>query len=109
MMGCRTQVWTTDVAVPLSRLTECVVETQKDIDASGIPAPIVGHLGDGNFHVFILLRPDVPDDLRRAEALNSRLIQRSMRMDGTCTGEHGVGIGKRIYLEQELGSDTIHV
>lgn len=104
-----TQVWTTDVAVPLSRIVECLVETQKDIDSSGIIAPIVGHLGDGNFHAFILLRPDVPEDLRRADALNTRLMQRAMAMDGTCTGEHGVGVGKREHLLAELGSETIDV
>ena len=95
--------WPTDVCVPISRLTECIVETKRDIEASGLTAPIVGHVGDGNFHTNILVDPDKPDDLRRAEAFNSRLVDRALKMGGTCTGEHGIGFGKIGFLEREHG------
>ena len=94
---------TTDVCVPISRLADCVVETQADIAASGLLAPIVGHVGDGNFHVCVVLRPDDPAELERAKALNARLVSRALGMDGTCTGEHGVGLGKCEFLAQEHG------
>ncbi len=95
--------WPTDVCVPISRLTECIVETKRDIEASGLMAPIVGHVGDGNFHTSILVDPDNPEDLRRAEAFNDRLVERALKMGGTCTGEHGVGTGKIAFLEREHG------
>ena len=95
--------WPTDVCVPISRLTECIVETKRDIEESGILAPIVGHVGDGNFHTSILVDPDNPDDLSKAEAFNSRLVERALNMGGTCTGEHGIGFGKIGYLEREHG------
>ncbi len=95
--------WPTDVCVPISRLTECIVETKRDIEESGILAPIVGHVGDGNFHTSILVDPNNPDDLAKAEAFNSRLIERALNMGGTCTGEHGIGFGKIGYLEREHG------
>lgn len=93
----------TDVCVPISRLAECLLETQKDIAESGLIAPIVGHVGDGNFHLVIAVDPDDQDEMRRAEALNDRMVQRALDMDGTCTGEHGVGYGKIDYLEAEHG------
>src|SRR5688572_25204047 len=83
--------WPTDVCVPISRLTECIVETKRDIEESGILAPIVGHVGDGNFHTSILVDPESPDDLLKAEAFNNRLVERALKMGGTCTGEHGIG------------------
>jgi D-lactate dehydrogenase (cytochrome) len=95
--------WPTDVCVPISRLTECIVETKRDIEESGILAPIVGHVGDGNFHTSILVDPESPDDLLKAEAFNNRLVERALKMGGTCTGEHGIGSGKIAYLEREHG------
>ena len=88
------KAWPTDVCVPLSRLGECIAETRKDIEESGLLAPIVGHVGDGNFHVDMVLNPDDGDEVARAVALNERLVSRALSMDGTCTGEHGVGYGK---------------
>src|SRR5436190_13198585 len=95
----------TDVCVPISRLAECVVETQSDIAASGLVAPILGHVGDGNFHLTILVAD--ANDLARARALNERLIARALAMDGTCTGEHGVGQGKMGYLAAEHGKPAL--
>jgi D-lactate dehydrogenase (cytochrome) len=97
------QVWATDVCVPISRLAECIAETKKDIDASFIPAPIVGHVGDGNFHLTLVLDPNDPKDAAEAERLNSRLVARALALDGTCTGEHGVGYGKVDFLVAEHG------
>ncbi|NKN36251.1 FAD-binding protein [Agrobacterium sp. a22-2] len=93
----------TDVCVPISRLADCVAETQADIRETGLLAPIVGHAGDGNFHVLVLFDAKNPQDVARAEAFVSRLNTRALAMDGTCTGEHGVGQGKMSFLEQELG------
>jgi D-lactate dehydrogenase (cytochrome) len=81
-----------------------VRETAADIAATGLVAPIVGHVGDGNFHVAILIDMENPDEVERAEAFTGRLNRRAIEMDGTCTGEHGVGQGKMKYLEQELGA-----
>jgi D-lactate dehydrogenase (cytochrome) len=97
------QVWATDVCVPISRLAECIAETKKDIDESFLPAPIVGHVGDGNFHLTLVLDPDDPKDAAEAERLNSRLVARALALDGTCTGEHGVGYGKVDFLVAEHG------
>lgn len=93
----------TDVCVPISRLADCILETQKDIAESGLIAPIVGHVGDGNFHLVIVVDPDDADEMARAEALNERMVMRALAMDGTCTGEHGVGYGKMGFLEAEHG------
>ncbi|CAN5333018.1 FAD-linked oxidase C-terminal domain-containing protein [soil metagenome] len=93
----------TDVCVPISRLAECVTETAADLVASGLLGPIVGHVGDGNFHVQMLIDPAVPQERERAEALNHRIVQRALRMDGTCTGEHGIGFHKKAFLVEELG------
>jgi D-lactate dehydrogenase (cytochrome) len=93
----------TDVCVPISRLAECVTETQRDIEASGIMAPIVGHVGDGNFHLTLLIDMDDADEVKRAKGLSERLVERALAMDGTCTGEHGVGQGKMKYLLAEHG------
>src|SRR5215203_5488496 len=93
----------TDVCVPLSRLAECVADTQRDIAASKLIAPIVGHVGDGNFHLTLLIDRDDPAEVANAEAFGVRLIQRALKMDGTCTGEHGVGQGKMKYLLSEHG------
>ena len=97
------QLWTTDVCVPISRLAECIIETQKDVAASFLPAPIVGHAGDGNFHVVIVLNPNNPEEIEEAERLNERVVYRAMSLDGTCTGEHGIGCGKMDFLIAEHG------
>jgi D-lactate dehydrogenase (cytochrome) len=95
--------WTTDVCVPISRLADCIVETRRDLDRSFLPAPMVGHVGDGNFHLILLIDPENGDELREAERLHERLVARALEMDGTCTGEHGVGLGKRRFLAAEHG------
>ncbi|MBS4020210.1 MAG: FAD-binding protein [Dechloromonas sp.] len=99
--GC--QAVATDVCVPISRLAECIVETERDIAVSGLVAPIVGHVGDGNFHVSPLIDAGDPRDIERLEAFVARLNARALAMDGTCTGEHGIGQGKMGFLERELG------
>jgi len=100
--GC--SVMATDVCVPISRLADCIVATKKDIEDAGIVAPIVGHVGDGNFHAQLLIHPDTQEeDLRVCSEINRRLIERAISMDGTCTGEHGVGQGKINYLKAEHG------
>ncbi len=93
----------TDVCLPISKLAECVAETETDIAASGLIAPIVGHVGDGNFHVLILLDTANKDEITNAEAFVTRLNERALAMEGTCTGEHGIGQGKVAFLERELG------
>ena len=93
----------TDVCVPISRLAECVVETQQDIASAGLIAPIVGHAGDGNFHVLVLFDTDDPAEIKETEDFVGRLNARALAMDGTCTGEHGIGQGKRPYLSLEMG------
>jgi D-lactate dehydrogenase (cytochrome) len=100
--GCRS--WPTDVCVPISRLAECVTETQQDHDQAPFPICIVGHAGDGNFHVMYLLDPASQSELDDARRLNDRMVARALAMDGTCTGEHGVGYGKMKYLEAEHGA-----
>jgi D-lactate dehydrogenase (cytochrome) len=95
--------WATDVCVPISRLAECILETKRDIEASGILAPIVGHVGDGNFHLVYLLDPDDAGQHTAAEEINDRMIARALQMGGTCTGEHGIGYGKMHFLQAEHG------
>src|ERR1700689_5190922 len=99
--GC--EGWATDVCVPISRLPECIAETERDLAQSGLMAPIVGHAGDGNFHLVFLLDPKNPDEFKRAERVNARMVERAIAMDGTCTGEHGVGCGKTEFLVAEHG------
>jgi D-lactate dehydrogenase (cytochrome) len=93
----------TDVCVPISRLTECIVETAKDIAKASMPIPLFGHVGDGNFHCMVLIRPDSEADLAEAKAFNERLVDRALSMEGTCTGEHGIGSGKIKSLKKEHG------
>ena len=96
-------IWATDVCVPISRLAECVLETKRDIVENDLVAPIVGHVGDGNFHlVFVVDRSD-EDEVARANAVNERMVQRALACDGTCTGEHGIGSGKMDFLIAEHG------
>jgi D-lactate dehydrogenase (cytochrome) len=97
----------TDVCVPLSQLAACVVETQRDIAASRLTAPILGHVGDGNFHLTMLIDLADAEEVARAKALHERLIARALAMDGTCTGEHGVGQGKMAYLAAEHGEPAL--
>jgi D-lactate dehydrogenase (cytochrome) len=99
--------WTTDVCVPISRLPDCIEETRRDLDSASIPATILGHVGDGNFHVIFPIDPARPEELAEVEALNARLVERALAMDGTCTGEHGVGLGKQPWLVRELGEDAV--
>ncbi len=89
--------------MPISRLAECIAETQRDIEASKIVAPIVGHVGDGNFHLTLVIDPSNPEEKLRAEALNERMVMRALAMEGTCTGEHGIGHGKLDFLVAEHG------
>ena len=93
----------TDVCVPVSRLAECLLQTKRDLDAAGLIAPIVGHVGDGNFHVLILVNPGDAEEMARAKDVHRRMVERAIAFDGTCTGEHGIGLGKIDFLEQELG------
>jgi D-lactate dehydrogenase (cytochrome) len=99
----------TDVCVPISRLAECLSETRADIDRSGLIAPIVGHVGDGNFHAMPLVRMEDADEVRRARDFLERLSHRAMSMGGTCTGEHGVGVGKKKYMEAEHGRRSVEL
>ncbi len=103
--GCRSS--TTDVCVPISRLADCVTETAADLDKASFPYTIVGHVGDGNFHVLMLLDPDNPAEFEESEALNRRLVERAIAMEGTCTGEHGVGLHKMAFMEAEHGRDAL--
>ena len=103
------QAIATDVCVPLSRLAECVTETQREIAAHGLVAPILGHVGDGNFHLTLLVDMADPAEVKAAKILCERLVERALAMDGTCTGEHGVGQGKMKYLAGELGAPALGV
>jgi D-lactate dehydrogenase (cytochrome) len=96
-----TEVATTDVCVPVSALAACVGETRADIERTGLLAPIVGHVGDGNFHVMPLFDASSTQEPRAVQGFHDRLVERALRMDGTCSGEHGVGQGKIRYLAQE--------
>jgi D-lactate dehydrogenase (cytochrome) len=105
--GCRTV--TTDTCVPISRLAECLLDTVAEVDASGLPYYIVGHVGDGNFHVAYLIDPSLPAERETAERLNLQLVQRALRLDGTCTGEHGIGLHKMEFLVSETGAGTVEM
>lgn len=100
-----TQAWTTDVAVPMSRLAEIITDTQNDITASGLYATIVGHVGDGNFHAILMYNPET--EREAAEGVVHRMVKRALEMEGTCTGEHGIGVGKKTYLDRELGKNAV--
>lgn len=99
----------TDVCVPISRLADCVEETKKEIEALGLIAPLVGHVGDGNFHVQPLVRMDNPDEIEQVRGFISRMVERAIAMNGTCTGEHGVGQEKRRYLALEHGTEALEL
>jgi D-lactate dehydrogenase (cytochrome) len=99
----------TDVCVPISRLAECVHETMEDVKDYIAPVPLLGHVGDGNFHLMFLVDPAKPEETELAKQFNQRLVERALRLEGTCTGEHGVGMGKQASLRAELGDDVIDV
>ena len=99
--------FSTDVCVPISRLADCVTETIADAERLGIVAPVVGHVGDGNFHTGPLFDPNDPEDVARAKTFVERLVRRGLEMGGTCTGEHGVGIGKQKYMAREHGQAAL--
>ncbi|HWQ87311.1 FAD-binding oxidoreductase [Brevundimonas sp.] len=95
--------WSTDVCVPISRLAQCVMETRADLDGAPFPGTMLGHVGDGNFHCILLLNPDDPAEMAAAAGFDARLVRRALAMDGTCTGEHGIGLGKQAALVHEMG------
>lgn len=95
--------WATDVCVPMSRLAQCIGETKAELEAATVPATILGHVGDGNFHVVFSMDPNSDRDLAEVKDINARLVRRALEMDGTCTGEHGIGLGKKDWLIEELG------
>src|SRR5688500_3725581 len=99
----------TDVCVPISRLAECISATATDIERASMPIPLFGHVGDGNFHLVNLVDPASQPEHQAGKALNPRLVQRALAMEGTCTGEHGVGMGKQASLRAELGEEVIDV
>ena len=101
------QVVVTDVCVPVSRLAECVTETQEDIRENGLIAPLFGHVGDGNFHTVVSVMIDDDDEVERVKSFVSKLSERALAMEGTCTGEHGIGDGKQGYLVSELGTSAV--
>ncbi len=100
---------TTDVCVPISRLADCIIATKHDLRESFLTAPIVGHVGDGNFHLMFLVDPTRPEDMAEAERLNKRLVERALALGGTITGEHGVGLGKMKFMEAEHGQGALAV
>jgi len=100
---------TTDVCVPISNLAECIRRTHKALDESALTGLILGHVGDGNYHTLLLFDPENPDEVEEAERLNTAIVDQALALDGTCTGEHGVGQGKTKYLRRELGEDAVDV
>lgn len=98
------RAWTTDICVPISHLAECILETQADLAAASVVAPLVGHAGDGNFHLIIMLDPGDQAEFEKISRLSERLVERALKFGGTCSGEHGVGFGKLKYLEAEHGA-----
>jgi D-lactate dehydrogenase (cytochrome) len=105
--GCK--VISTDTCVPISRLADCLLESVKEADASGIPYFLVGHVGDGNFHFGYLLDPNIPAERDTAEALNHKLVKRALSMQGTCSGEHGIGLHKMDFLLEETGAGAVNM
>ncbi len=103
------EVLISDVAVPISRLADCIAATRQDIDENNLLAPIVGHVGDGNFHVFFVINPDDQEEMNVVNRVHHRLAMRAIEMDGTCTGEHGIGIGKKDLLIAEVGEEAVNV
>jgi D-lactate dehydrogenase (cytochrome) len=100
---------TTDVCVPISALADCITATQADIAEHHLIASIVGHVGDGNFHVVVLVDPHDPAEIAAGEEFHARLVRRALALDGTCTGEHGVGYGKARFLVEEHGRPAVEM
>jgi len=98
------RAWTTDICVPISHLAECILETQQDLKDASVSAPLVGHAGDGNFHLIIMLNPEDPQEFATVTRISERLVERALKFGGTCSGEHGVGFGKLKYLAAEHGA-----
>ncbi len=96
--------WPTDVCVPISQMADCILKTKADIEEAGLVAPLLGHVGDGNFHILFVFDPDDHDEVARIEHVNDRMIARSLEVGGTCSGEHGIGYGKIPFLEAEHGA-----
>ncbi len=105
--GCR--AISTDTCVPISKLADCLLESVAEADASGIPYFLVGHVGDGNFHFGYLIDPDSPEERKTAEDLNHKLVARALSLEGTCTGEHGIGLGKIDFLLSETGDGAVEM
>ncbi len=105
--GCR--CFPTDVCVPISRLAECIAATNDDIARISIPIALFGHVGDGNFHLVVLVDPDNEKEMAEAAWISQRVVSRAIEMEGTCTGEHGIGLGKRKYLIQEHGEAAVDI
>ena len=99
--------WISDVCVPISRLADCIRETKADLGRTYLKAPLVGHVGDGNFHLIFLVDRNKPEEIAEAEHLNDRLVLRALKMGGTSTGEHGIGSGKMKYLQAEHGTEGV--
>jgi len=99
----------TDVCVPISRLADCILETRRDVESVGIWAPILGHVGDGNFHLVLLVDRADPAEVAKVDGVNERLVRRALKMGGTCTGEHGVGLGKQEFLLEEAGTAGVEL
>ena len=97
-------IYSTDVCVPISKLSDCIIETIEDMEQNGLIGPIVSHAGDGNFHVALLIDKNSEEELKKLDTFLTRISERAIRMDGTCTGEHGIGQGKRKYMLKELGN-----
>lgn len=113
-LACRShqpngRIFSTDVCVPISKLSECIEQTQQDLADSKMYGPIVGHVGDGNFHVLLTADPNDHAAIEKLEDFHTRLVERSLSLEGTCTGEHGIGIGKIGYLISELGREAVDV
>lgn len=100
---------TTDVCVPISRLAECIAATRADLERTGLVAPLLGHVGDGNFHMLVLVEPGNEEMQEKAHGFTQRLAERAIAMDGTCTGEHGIGLGKRKYMAIEHGEGALAI
>ena len=103
--GCRSL--STDTCVPISCLAESINESVAEAEAAGLPYWVVGHVGDGNFHLSYLLDPDSPEEAATAERLSEQMVQRAIRLGGTCTGEHGIGLHKIGYLVEEAGAGAV--
>ena len=113
-LACRSHqpnghIFATDICVPISKLSECIEQTQQDLAASKIYGPIVGHVVDGNFHVLLTADPNDHAAIEKLEDFHTRLVERSLSLEGTCTGEHGIGVGKIGYLVSELGREAVDV